>query len=89
MFRPVLLAIALISAAPGVFWLSYGTLEPCEAVALRGPVLYAQQEDIGEEGERFVQLFGAAAFRARLAGLTPQQCLETLWRMETGREPLL
>ncbi len=89
MFRPVLLALALIAAAPGAFWLFYGTLEPCEAVATRGSVLYAEEENLGPEGERFMQLFGVAAFRAQLAGLSPQQCLETLWRLETGREPTL
>jgi hypothetical protein len=78
-------ALLLIAATPGLFWLGYGTLDPCAAVATRGPQLYLQHRVVSIEEATAVTLLGPAAFGAVLAdaGVTPGQCLDLLWRLET------
>lgn len=78
MFRPAIFALMLLAAAPGAFWLLYGTLDPCEAVAKRAlPVLAGPYPGGGA--------LGAGIVGFMIADLRPQQCFELLVKLE--REP--
>lgn len=70
--------VALAMVVAGVFWFRYGTLDPCDALAERAV--------LGMENP-----LAAAAAPLLLRGMIASaelgtgQCLEGLWKFETGR----
>lgn len=89
MLRPVLLALGLVAVSPALFWFAYGTVDPCVAVATRGPAIFAARHAAAPEEALAARALGPAAYAAILAdaGMSPPQCLQLLWRLETARRP--
>ncbi len=81
MFRLIAFMLLLLAASPGVFWLLYSTLDPCDAVAAR--VVQMKAPATADSG--LARAMGSVVAQGMLVGLTPSQCLEMLIKLE--REP--
>lgn len=73
MNRVVIIVLLGVVAMPAAFWLRYQTLDPCDALASRAAI---------ETGTRPSQAMLRAFLDAR--GMTQGDCLQSLWRAETG-----
>lgn len=76
------LCALLLAALPALFWLRFGTLDPC--AALTGLAAREIRQTTADPLRAGMALTGA---QIQIGHLTPAQCLEGVLRAETGQLP--
>jgi hypothetical protein len=84
-FRFTALVLLALAASPGGFWLLYGTLDPCDALAGRALRVLAGPLPSDPLSQHLARSAGPAMVRASLGTITAGECLDVLWKLE--REP--